>query len=181
MNSLIHSMLLRPLLGLGLACASSVVAADSGAEFFESKIRPLLIEHCYEGHSGEKTKGGLSMDTRAGGQKGGHSGAVIVSGKPDESSLIKAVRYQDKDLAMPPQKHGGKLSDPKIALLTEWVRQGAPDPRETLAKVGGKKADEAKNWWSFQALPTPEAKPTPTETQRSEAFLASYPADNADE
>ncbi len=156
------------MLGLGLACFPSWVAANSGTDFFESKIRPLLVEHCYECHSGEKTKGGLSLDTRAGWQKGGHSGAVIVPGKPEESLLIKAVRYQDKELAMPPQKHGGKLSDPKITVLTEWVMQGAPDPRETLAKVGGMKAEEAKNWWAFRALPSPEAKPT---SARIDAFL----------
>ncbi|NBV21237.1 MAG: DUF1549 domain-containing protein [Proteobacteria bacterium] len=151
-----------------MACLPSLAAADAGTEFFEAKIRPLLVEHCYECHSGEKTKAGLALDTRAGWQKGGHSGAVIVPGKPEESLLIKAVRYQDKDLAMPPQKHGGKLSEPKIALLTEWVRQGAPDPREPLAKVGGMKADEARRWWAFQPLPSPEAKPAPA---RIDAFV----------
>ena len=155
-----NSKLLRLLAVFGMACLPSQARADSGTDFFESKIRPLLVEHCYECHSGEKTKGGLALDTRAGWQKGGHSGAVIVPGKPDESLLIKAVRYQDKELAMPPQKHGGKLSESKIALLTDWVRQGAPDPRETLAKVGGMKAQEAKNWWAFRALPPPESKPS---------------------
>lgn len=137
MNSLIESLLLRPLLGLGLACASSVVAADSGTEFFESKIRPLLIEHCYDCNGGEKATGGLAFDTRLGWQKAGHSGSMIVPRKLDESLLTKAVRYQDKDLAKPRQEHGCKLRDPKIALLTEWVGQGVPDPRETLAKGGG--------------------------------------------
>ncbi|MEY4200138.1 MAG: hypothetical protein RLZZ265_1878 [Verrucomicrobiota bacterium] len=168
MDSLIKSRLLGSLLGLGLACVPSVVAANSGTDFFESKIRPLLVEHCYECHSGEKTKGGLSLDTRAGWQKGGHSGAVIVPGKPEESLLIKAVRYQDKELAMPPQKHGGKLSDPKITMLTEWVRQGAPDPRKALAKVGGMKADDAKDWWAFRALPRAEGKPA---SARIDAFI----------
>src|SRR6187549_1605450 len=84
----------------------SPVRADEGVAFFESKIRPLFVEHCNECHGGTKTKGGLSLDTRAGWQKGGDSGAAIVPGKPDESLLIKAVRYTDEDLAMPPKKKG---------------------------------------------------------------------------
>jgi mono/diheme cytochrome c family protein len=127
--------------------------ADPGGEFFESKVRPLLVEHCYECHSAEKTKGDLALDTKAGWEKGGKSGTTIVVGKPDESLLIKAVRYHDEDLAMPPQKKGGKLPDSAIATLTEWVKMGAPDPRVAVVKIGGMKADEAKTWWAFQPLP----------------------------
>ena len=75
------------------------LAADdrAGIAFFEANIRPLLVDHCYDCHSSEKgqSKGGLTLDTRAGWMTGGDSGAAIVPGKPEESLLIKAVRYDD--------------------------------------------------------------------------------------
>src|SRR5437868_14592401 len=76
----------------------------AGVEFFEKRVRPLLVRHCYECHSSEakKVKGGLLLDSRAAVLKGGRSGPVLVPGKPDQSLLIKAVRYHDEDLRMPP-------------------------------------------------------------------------------
>jgi hypothetical protein len=138
-----------------LLTAHSTLAED--VAFFESKVRPALAEHCYECHSGEKTKGGLALDTKQGWEKGGDSGPVIVPGKPDESLLIKAVRYHDEDIAMPPKKKGGKLPEAIIAELVEWVKLGAPDPRVAEVKIAGMKADEAKAWWAFQPLPKPDA------------------------
>ncbi|MFN7625261.1 MAG: c-type cytochrome domain-containing protein [Pirellula sp.] len=79
---------------------SAVTCADEGTDFFEAKVRPLLVKHCYECHSGEKTKGGLALDTKSGWEKGGDSGSPISSGEPDKSLLITAIRYQD--LEMPP-------------------------------------------------------------------------------
>jgi hypothetical protein len=84
---------------------------------------------------------------------GGDSGPAIIPGKPEESLLIKAISYHDKDLAMPPKKKGGKLPDETIRMLTEWVKMGAPDPRVLEPKVGGMTAAEAKSWWAFQPLP----------------------------
>lgn len=136
------------------------VRADEGVAFFESKIRPLLVEHCNECHGGTKTKGGLSLDTRAGWEKGGDSGAAIVPGKPDESLLIKAVRYADEDLAMPPKKKGGKLSEAEIRALEQWVKMGAPDPRDAVAKLGGMSVADAKAWWAFQSLKKDETSST---------------------
>lgn len=121
--------------------------------FFESKVRPVLVEHCFECHSGEMTKGGLALDTKQGWEKGGDTGPAIVPGKPDESLLINAVRYHDEDLAMPPKKKGGKLPNTVIADLVEWVKMGAPDPRVAEAKIAGMKTEEAKSWWAFQPLP----------------------------
>jgi hypothetical protein len=73
--------------------------------FFEKQVRPLLIEHCYKCHSeGKKIKGGLSLDSKAAWSKGGDAGPAIVPGKPDESLLIEAIRYQDEDLQMPPKQ-----------------------------------------------------------------------------
>jgi len=127
---------------------SAVTCADEGTDFFEAKVRPLLVKHCYECHSGEKTKGGLALDTKSGWEKGGDSGSPISSGEPDKSLLITAIRYQD--LEMPPS---GKLPDEEIQILEKWVRMGAPDPRVTASKIGGMTADQAQSWWAFQPLP----------------------------
>jgi hypothetical protein len=132
--------------------AAAAAARGGDAVFFESRIRPLLVEHCYECHSGERTKGGLALDTKRGWEMGGDSGPAIIPGKPEESLLIKAISYHDKDLAMPPKKKGGKLPDETIRMLTEWVMMGAPDPRVLEPKVGGMTAAEAKSWWAFQPL-----------------------------
>src|SRR4030095_10340117 len=92
----------------GIMCcvAGGLLADDAGLDFFESKVRPALVEHCYKCHSAgaEKLKGGLLLDSREGVLKGGDSGPAVVPGKPDESLLVKAVRRLDKDLAMPPKK-----------------------------------------------------------------------------
>ena len=139
-------------LALLFSAAALQAAAAAEPEFFESQIRPLLFDRCYECHSGNNSKGGLTLDTREGWQKGGDSGPAIIPGKPEESLLIKAIRYTDPDTAMPPKKKGGKLSDAQIAALTEWVKMGAPDPRVAGAKIGGMKADDVAKWWAFQPL-----------------------------
>jgi hypothetical protein len=124
--------------------------------FFESKIRPLLVERCYECHSAsaKKIKGGLVLDSRAGVLKGGDTGPGLTAGDPDASLIIQAVRYQDKDLAMPPKD---KLPPEQIAVLEEWVRMGAPDPRteDTVAVVKAKNEIDwakAREWWSLRPL-----------------------------
>lgn len=122
----------------------------AGFEFFEKSVRPILVKRCYECHSGERTKGGLALDSRAGWQKGGDDGPSIVPGKPDESSLIDAINYRSHE--MPPKDKGGKLPDDEIAILTEWVTRGAPDPREQVQKLGGMKLSDVATWWSFQPL-----------------------------
>ena len=134
------------------------VSADEGPAFFEAKIRPLLLDKCVECHGPEKQKGGLRLDSRSGWLKGGDNGPAIVPGKPDESLLIKAVRYADEDLAMPPKKKGGKLSDAQISALEQWVKQGAPDPRAEVAATGPRLrsgkfvlSDADRNFWAFQA------------------------------
>src|SRR5204863_399417 len=137
-----------------MRCASAIVLATFSAccaagdstdnAFFESKIRPLLIEKCIDCHGEKKQKGALRLDSRAGWQKGGETGPVIVPGKPDESLLIKAVSYTDNDLKMPPKNKGGPLNKPEIAALTEWIRMGAPDPRGAETRIGGAILEKAK-------------------------------------
>ncbi len=129
-----------------------VLSANDDLAFFESRIRPLLAEHCYECHSARarKVKGGLLLDSRAGVQKGGDSGTVLVAGAPEKSLLLKALNYRDSDLQMPPD---GKLADETIGLLREWISRGAPDPRnEPVGKVtkeSGIDYEEGRKFWSF--------------------------------
>jgi mono/diheme cytochrome c family protein len=135
---------------LGPAAFAAGPSAD-GVAFFEQKVRPVLVEHCYSCHSAgaKKLKGNLLLDTRAGWMKGGDSGEpTILPGKPDESLLMRSIRHQEPDLEMPPKKP--KLPDAVIADLAAWIRMGAPDPREGKAEV--KRAD--KSWWSLQPNPT---------------------------
>lgn len=133
-------------------------AADldpEGVKFFESKIRPVLVENCYECHSAkaaetQKLKGQLQVDTRAGLLTGGESGASIVAGKPQESLLISALKHESYQ--MPPKS---KLPDDVIANFVKWVEMGAPDPRDGEAfEVAAKDVDVAlgKEFWSFQPL-----------------------------
>ena len=125
-------------------------AVEDGRAFFETKVRPALIQHCYECHSADakKVKGGLLLDTRAGWQRGGDSGLpAVVPGNPEESPLIRAVRHVEEDFAMPPRLP--KLPDAVIADLVAWVRMGAPDPREGPA---GEVRRPDKSWWSLQPV-----------------------------
>jgi hypothetical protein len=116
-----------------LLSRASIADETDGVAFFESKVRPLLVERCIECHGAEKQKGGLRLDSRAGWQTGGEHGSPVVPGKPEESLLIKAVRYADKDLQIHSKEKGGKLGEAEIAVLIQWVKIGAPDPRSAEA------------------------------------------------
>ena len=122
-------------------------------EFFEKQIRPILAERCYECHSAEKKqKGGLSLDTREAVLKGGDTGPSLIAGDAEKSLLIEAVRYKNHDLQMPPKK---RLADSEVKALEDWVKMGAPDPREAapVAKRG-RVIDiaEGRKFWSFTPL-----------------------------
>ena len=127
-----------------------VVAGEDQEEYFERHVRPILVERCYSCHAGESQRGGLSLETRAGWEEGGDSGPAIIAGKPQQSLLINAINYGD--LQMPPPDEGGRLSADEIEHLTRWVENGAFDPREEIAKLGGMPIDQAKAWWAFQPL-----------------------------
>ena len=137
---------------------SSLLSDTSKAEFFEKKIRPLLVERCYECHSAEskKVKGGLRLDTRADLLKGGDTGPSLVPGDPDKSRIIVAVRYKNQDLQMPPKS---PLKPEQVRDLEQWVKMGAPDPREKAgAKVAGKRVinlEEGRKFWAFQPVVDP--------------------------
>jgi len=143
------------------ACSLTAQAA-AGAEpdkaeqeaFFESKVRPLLAEHCVACHGADEQAGELRLDRRAAVQRGGGSGPVIVPGKPEASSLIRAIGYSDNALQMPPE---GKLPAEAIAVLTAWVSTGAYWPEEAdqddAPQSPAEQIDEFRNsHWAFQPI-----------------------------
>ncbi len=142
-------------IGLLFACSASLAGA-ADYEHFEKRVRPVLVERCYECHSAaaKKLKGGLFLDSKEGWARGGDSGPAIVPGDPERSLLIKAVRWADADSQMPPKN---KLPQAEIDALVAWVKSGAPDPREaspatlnsTLAQL-----PKSTNHWSYQPLKT---------------------------
>ncbi|MBL9200416.1 MAG: DUF1553 domain-containing protein [Opitutaceae bacterium] len=163
LNRRISAALLAASLAAGLPAADMPAnhppmakLSASDLQFFETKIRPILADKCYNCHSkaGDKVRGGLLLDSREALLHGGNTGPAIVPGNPDKSLLIQAVRYKDEDLQMPPK--GEKLSDQQIADLTEWVRRGAPDPRVPAVGASGKSyAGVGKNHWAFQPVKKP--------------------------
>ena len=142
------------LLGGAFLILPTATLANSDEDFFESKIRPILTERCLKCHSTEhgKTQGGLALDTKQGWEKGGESGPAITPGGIESSLLIRAVLYGDDGAQMPPEDAGGKLPDAEIALLKQWVQQGAHDPRTGAAKRGGMTEEQLRAWWSFQPV-----------------------------
>jgi hypothetical protein len=151
------------LIFIGSLLAAPARAQDAGIDFFEKKIRPAFAEHCYSCHSSDakKQRGGLLLDTKASVLKGGDTGPALVPGHPQESLLIKALRYSDPELRMPPK---GKLPDAVIADFEKWVSLGAPDPRVATASKSAHKyptVEEGRSFWAFkppQLGPTPKVK-----------------------
>lgn len=125
-------------------------------EHFEKHIRPLLVRHCYECHSGasNELKGGLRLDFKDAMLKGGDSGPAIVPGNANQSLLIAAVKHDG--LEMPP---GGKLAESEIRELSDWITQGAYDPRDHMPEASDVASEtfEAlyqarRQWWSLQPV-----------------------------
>jgi hypothetical protein len=145
-------------------------AADPGVEFFEAKIRPVLVDNCYECHStaSKKQKGGLHLDTRDAIRTGGDTGPAVVPGKPAESLLLKAVR-QTGELKMPPK---GKLSDAAIADFEKWIAMSAPDPRDVATAGKPIGIEEGRKFWSFQPLHRPTAPAMPEASNPIDRFIA---------
>ena len=143
---------------LVLACLGSQLSAQlapTQVEFFEKKIRPVLAEKCYACHgANSEPMGGLRVDSKDALLKGGSRGTSIVSGDPDASLLIRAIRYSDIKLKMPPT---GKLPAEQIRDFEQWVRMGAPDPRSTApvapaTEEKGIDIEEGRKFWSFQPI-----------------------------
>jgi hypothetical protein len=134
-----------------IAAVTAAPKPDAAAlEHFEKKIRPMLVKHCYECHSAESkiVQANLYLDTRAGVVRGGDSGPAVVPGKPDESLLLAALKYDGYE--MPPQ---GRLSDEVIADFTKWIAAGAADPRDGKAPaLRTIDLAEGRKFWSYQPV-----------------------------
>ncbi|MEM7479191.1 MAG: DUF1553 domain-containing protein [Planctomycetota bacterium] len=137
-----------------VSCFCRSIAADEHSaklEFFESKIRPILVQHCYQCHSTESgnSRGGLLLDSRNGWMVGGDSGPAIVPGKPDESFLLLAINQSGEMSDMPPKSH---LSAQVVDDFRRWIAEGAVDPREgTVAEEKESiDIDAGREFWSFQ-------------------------------
>ncbi len=162
--------------GLALLASSTIRAQDLATkpapptaaqlEFFERRVRPIFEERCAKCHASTlaKPKGHLVLDSREGWMKGGETGEVIVPGDVEKSRLITAVRYADLDLQMPPSS---KLPDDEIAALESWVKDGAPDPRETPTATSSAPSSglppppRAEDHWAFK----PNSNPTPPDVR----------------
>src|SRR5258706_13334118 len=138
-QSIRAGLCLMVVLGVCSPGARAQTASSADSEFFEKKIRPVLAEQCYKCHSAsaKKFKGGLLLDSREGMLKGGETGAALVAGKPNQSLLIKAIHWTDKDLQMPPKeqlsKEGVADFERGGAAGAGWAGEGAEG---AIAKAG---------------------------------------------
>ncbi len=152
-NWMLHPWRFCPFLILMSPCLGKAQETDAGKlDFFENKIRPILVEHCYECHSGDQDEamGGLLLDSRTGWQRGGDSGVAIEVGDPHKSLLIHALKYSDRDLQMPPES---KLPDAVIRDFKSWIREGAIDPRDgELSQSGFDLQARRDSHWSWQPV-----------------------------
>jgi hypothetical protein len=132
------------------AAATPAAPPESGAEFFESKVRPVLVENCLQCHGPDKQKSGLRLDSRVALLKGTDAGPVVTPSNPDKSALVKAIGYGGA-IKMPPK---GKLPAEAIAALTEWVKMGAPWP-ENGSSANQSNDETWKKHWAFQPVKEP--------------------------
>ena len=140
---------------VALSAGAPLSAQTADVEFFESKIRPVLVQRCYSCHNSKMAapKGDLVLDTKEGLLKGGVSGPALVPGNPAESRLLQVLSYTDPLVQMPPS---GKLPDAVLADFTQWVAKGAVDPRVSQPAVAsaspqykGMSPEEGRKWWAF--------------------------------
>lgn len=140
------------LLTAAATCQAEDLTSEQ-AKFFETKIRPVLIESCYECHSKEsgQNEGGLTLDTKIGLRQGGNSGPGVAGNKLNASWIWRAVTHRDPDLKMPPES---KLPDRIVADIKRWVEMGAPDPRDDglpAVVVSFIDIEQGRKFWSFQS------------------------------
>lgn len=166
------SFLFRVAVLLPLVCAGAGVLAEDTSvdtDFFERRIRPVLVEHCYECHSEQagEQQGGLLLDRQSGWLEGGDTNKAIIPGEPEASLFVAAIRYDDDSLQMPPD---GRLEDDQIALLERWISGGAPGPADDMgdtefSTLGDQDLlfQRARDHWAFQPVqpvnPPPASDP----------------------
>jgi mono/diheme cytochrome c family protein len=150
---------MKPAITLAAVCLCLVVHRSDAAapspqalELFETKVRPLLVENCVGCHGPKKQQGGLRLDSKTAFLKGGDNGAVVDAAKPEESTLLTAVRY-DGDLKMPPK---GALPKPAVDTLTEWIKAGAPWPDDVAPPLKAASPAEMRgSHWAFRPVQKP--------------------------
>lgn len=152
------------------SCHAESPRAETDPEsirFFEQKIRPLLVQHCYECHSEEagEQQGGLLLDRRSGWMEGGETEKAVIPGEPEASLFMTAIKYSDDGLQMPPE---GRLDDEVIALFEQWVRGGAVGPADDMGETDFSRLGdqeylfgEAEHHWAFQPV-QPVRPPSPS-------------------
>jgi hypothetical protein len=124
----------------------------AGLDFFEKRVRPVLVEHCLPCHGLAKQRSGLRLDRMEDIQKGGDRGPAVIARSPKDSPLVQAIRYDDADLSMPPK---GKLPERAIADLTAWVQMGAPMPASEPAAAGAPAEfdlSSRRQHWAYQPI-----------------------------
>ncbi len=163
------------LVGDGISASEPDAQASERLRFFEARIRPVLVERCEACHSQQakekgKLKAGLFVDSKQGLLEGGDSGPALVPGKPSESLLLRAMRHESKDIAMPPKE--AMLSQAVLTDFARWITDGAADPREsakpTQAKRRGMSLEEGRGFWAMR----PPVRPAPAQV-RTEGWALS--------
>ena len=166
-------IVLCALIGNQAVTVAAPPPADPG-EFFESQVRPLLVDTCFKCHSDKKAESSLRVDSRAALMQGGDNGPAINPGNPKQSLLIQVVSHQ-ADIEMPPD---GELTGDQVAVLEKWIEAGAPWPGEVATAPrarSGEPTDEERKFWSFQPIADPLV---PTASQISNLkFEIGHPID----
>ena len=151
------------LLAAGIVLAVPVVGVgqEPAAVQFEKQVRPLLVKHCIKCHGPRKQEGGLRLDSREAILKGGETGPAVVAGKPAESLLLEAVRYES--LEMPP---AGQLTKQAIGQLENWIALGVswPQASQSIRESEGGISAADRRWWAF----VPLSKPRPPSIRRDD-------------
>lgn len=146
---------------LQLNGSRAIAQSDAGVRFFESKIRPVLVKHCYECHSSEtgKAKGGLKVDSHEALLRGGDTGPAIAPKNLTKSLLYQAMLYSDDGYQMPPK---GKLAESTIADFRKWILMGAPDPRKTKITPDVSTEidiEKGREYWAYRPVRKPVIPP----------------------
>jgi hypothetical protein len=171
---------------LALSVTPSSFAQTTDVEFFEAKIRPVLVQRCYSCHNSKMAapKGDLILDTKEGLLKGGASGPLLVPGNPNESRLLKVLSYTDPLVQMPPS---GRLADAVLQDFTQWIAKGAVDPRVSAPALAssspqykGMSLEEGRKWWAFGPV-VKYAGPSRRSQVRSRGAKADQPQNPIDE
>ena len=150
--------LLSVVFSIAMACSFSLAYQQSSEEFFEARVRPVLVKNCFSCHT-SAPMGGLRLDSGESLLKGGDSGPAIVAGNPDKSLLIQVIRHSHERLKMPFGRD--KLKNEEIADLAAWVKSGAAWPETTAPAAASTRngeyviTPEQRAFWSFRPVQKP--------------------------